>query len=71
MTDEPVAPTGENSPEQIAYRLMHEVATVERITIGAGDLQPKWTRAGRAWILDTYQECLYAVKNPKRPAHLG
>jgi hypothetical protein len=71
MADEPVALIGENSPEQVAYRLMHEVAQVERITIGSGDLQPQWTRAGRAWILSAYQECLYAVKNPKRPAHLG
>jgi hypothetical protein len=71
MADETIVHLGDNSPEQVAYKLMREVAAVERITIGGGDLQPQWTRAGRAWILNTYQECLYAVKNPKRPAHLG
>jgi hypothetical protein len=70
MADETVVHIGENSPEQVAYRLMHEIAEVERIAIISGDLQPQWTRAGRAWILDTYQECLYAVTSPKRPAHL-
>jgi hypothetical protein len=69
MADESVARIGENSPEQVAYKLMQEVAQVERIVIGAGDLPPYWTRAGRAWILDTYQECLYAVANPKKPAY--
>jgi len=71
MADETAIHIGENSPEQVAYRLMHEIAAVERIAIHGGDLEPKWTRAGRAWILSAYQECLYAVKTPKRPAHLG
>jgi hypothetical protein len=71
VPDETVLHIGENSPEQVAYRLMHEIADVERIAIHAGELEPKWTRAGRAWILNTYQECLYAAKNPRRPAHLG
>ncbi|HUB16723.1 MAG TPA: hypothetical protein VMB34_32615 [Acetobacteraceae bacterium] len=71
MADETVLHIGENSPEHVAYRLMREIAEVERIAIHAGELDPKWTRAGRAWILNTYQECLYAVKNPRRPAHLG
>lgn len=69
MADESVAQFGENSPERQAYKLMQEVAQVERIVIGAGDLPAHWTRAGRAWILDTYQECLYAVTNPKKPSH--
>jgi hypothetical protein len=48
---------------------MQEVAQVERIVIGAGDLLPHWMRAVRAWILDRYQECLYAVTNLKKPSH--
>lgn len=66
----PRVSAGDNSPEEIAFKLMHEIAEVERIAIHSGELDPRWTRAGRAWILNTYQECLFAVRNPRKPAHL-
>jgi hypothetical protein len=62
-TEQPVAPArtikatshyfGENSPEGVAYRLFEEVVKSE---------QPK--KPDRKWILDTYAECLQAVKKP-------
>jgi hypothetical protein len=58
----PVVHIGENSPEQIAYRLMHDVANVEKRQLYSHGDQP----ADRKWILDTFAECLNAVKRPGR-----
>lgn len=52
----------ENSPEQIAYRLMTLIAAVEDRELYSHGKNP----ADRTWILDTYSECLQAVKNPNR-----
>lgn len=41
---------GENSPEFIAYKLMHDIFRVERAD------------RTREEILNTYAECLYAVR---------
>lgn len=63
MADAPVVHIGENSPEYIAYRLLHDVAGAEnklfRPTSGSG-----YAAADRKWILDTYAECLRAVRTP-------
>jgi hypothetical protein len=57
----PVVHIGENSPEQIAYKLFDHIVRVER-----QDLYPDRGEQGatRKWILDTYAECLLAVKAP-------
>lgn len=47
---------GESSPEHVAYRLMELVAGAEAKTMAGAD-----KNADRAWILDTYAECLKAV----------
>jgi hypothetical protein len=67
MADPTIVHIGENSPEQVAYKLMQEVAEVEQIALHGGDLQPQWKRADRTWILTAYRECLHAVKSPKPP----
>ncbi|MCK1729696.1 hypothetical protein [Bradyrhizobium sp. 142] len=60
----PVVHIGENSPEQVAYKLMERVADVERKSFHN---QPSsgWTTADRNWILDTYAECFQAAKGKR------
>jgi hypothetical protein len=57
----PVVHIGENSPEQVAYKQMLEIANVERKTLHASAPSSGWTAADRKWILDTYAECLRAA----------
>lgn len=58
MADQTVVHMGENSPEHVAYTLFEHVARVEGMVLVKGGV------ADRKWILDTYSECLIAVKNP-------
>ena len=57
MADTAVIHTGENSPEYIAYRLMHHCLEADKITA------EKKTRKA---ILDTYAECLFAVRGHRK-----
>ena len=55
---------GENSPEQVAYRLLRHIAIFENKRIdqpGDGPSAPD-----RKWLLDTYAECLNAVQCPAK-----
>ena len=61
MSEKPVVYVGENSPEQIAYKLMGHIAEVEKKVFRTAELGNS-TVAGRKWILDTYSECLAAAK---------
>lgn len=55
--------SGENTPEHVAYRLMERIADVEGMTLSrSGKDKP----ATRKWILDTYAECLDAVRANRR-----
>jgi len=56
-------PTDE-SPESVAYRLMLLVADLESRTLHGNPAKDR-TNADRQWILDTYAECLRAVKTPE------
>ena len=49
---------GENSPEQVAYKLLEMVASVERKKLFGGDP----ASADRAWILSTYADCIGTVR---------
>jgi hypothetical protein len=62
MADEPVVHIGENSPEQVALKLFYEVARSEKKDTGrtTGDDKPD-----RKWILDTFAECMNAVRVPQ------
>ena len=58
----PVVHIGENSPEYVAYQLMDAIAKCEGLVLyrasGTGPSQG----ATRKWVLDTYSECLEAVR---------
>ncbi len=62
MADAPVVHIGENSPEYVAWKLLHEIASMERKATSAKPSGEGWQPAGRQWWLDTYAECLYTVK---------
>lgn len=62
MADAPVVHMGENSPEHVAFKLMHIVADVENRKLFSTQ---KDTPADRKWLLDTYAECLQAVRHPQ------
>jgi hypothetical protein len=51
---------GENSPEQVAYKLLHIIAANERKTLSSSATGA--ATAERKWLLDTYAECLTTVK---------
>ena len=59
MAEQTVVHIGENSPEQVAYKLMKDIANVEGKV-----LYKDQNSADRQWILDTYAECLQAVRKP-------
>ena len=54
----PVVHIGENLPEYIAFELMHIIALAEGKNLSVGTP----VNADREWILDTYAECLGAVR---------
>jgi hypothetical protein len=60
MADAPVVHIGENSPEFVAFRLLHTIAYAEGVKIYGVTAQATQP-ANRKWILDTYSECLYAT----------
>ncbi len=64
MPDTTVVHIGENSPQEVAYKLMDKIMTAEQKTLSSGDLHPGWSHADRKWILDTYAECLLTVFKP-------
>jgi hypothetical protein len=70
MADAPVVHIGENSPEKVAYDLMIAVATTEGMKFGHTDPTKRNTVGGavatRQWLLDTYVECLAAVKGERQ-----
>jgi hypothetical protein len=65
MADATEVHIGENSPEQVAFKLLHEIALAEDKQM-FGDRQTTdhthKQKPDRKWILSTYAECLKAVK---------
>ena len=61
---EPSEPGGEYSPERVAYMLLQHVIGIERTT-PAADPAPGWRSADRKWLLDTFAECLDAVRGKR------
>ena len=62
MADETVVHIGENSPEQIAYKLFQNIATVEDVNLYGTERSP----ASREWILRTYSQCIRVVTKTAR-----
>jgi hypothetical protein len=63
MTIESIDHPTDSSPESTAYRLLIMVADLENKTLHGNPAKER-TNADRKWILDTYAECLQAVKTP-------
>jgi hypothetical protein len=59
MTDDTIVHIAENSPEQVAYKLLDKIAFVEGKSLRPGMTGQK---ADRAYILTTYWECLKVVQ---------
>ncbi|WP_322882632.1 hypothetical protein U8C37_10170 [Sinorhizobium medicae] len=73
MSDKNIVHIGENSPEEVAFKLLQAVAAVEKKSLSAADasdLKPGWSKADRTYILSAYGECISAVRHgwhePKR-----
>jgi len=64
MADAPVIHIGENSPEHVAYSLLRTIATVEKKKLNHESKPEGGSVADRKWILDTYAECIMAVRTP-------
>ena len=65
MSETPVVHIGEGSPEQIAYRLMLDVMKVENRVISTTAAAGPHTPADRHYLLNTYHECLMAVRGKR------
>lgn len=60
MADAPVVHIGENSPEEVAFKLLRVVARLEDKNLSP--FQGGKSEPDRAWVLNTYAECLNATK---------
>lgn len=49
------------TPQAVAYALLKLVANVEHKALGTNYVDHETKLADRAWILDTYAECLKAA----------
>ena len=65
MADQPAMHIAENTPEHIAYRLLKDVMNLERMTLNA-EPPTGWKTATRAYVLDTYLECIDAVRGLRK-----
>ena len=61
MTRESTYRGSENTPEFVAYRLMKDIADVEKMVIAPESRETGAQLADRQWILDTYAECMDTV----------
>jgi siderophore synthetase component len=64
MAENTVVHIGENSPEHVAYRLLHDIANVEDKILHRSRDNPGKV-ADRKWVLDTYAECLRATSGKR------
>ncbi|MPY76337.1 MAG: hypothetical protein GEU87_19015 [Alphaproteobacteria bacterium] len=65
MQEPPVFHFGEGSPEMIAYKLMLDIMKVENRTISSSATAGPHTPADRHYLLNTYHECLLAVRGKR------
>jgi hypothetical protein len=62
MADKDDVHIGENSPEKVALVLLGAIAAAEKKFLWK--ISPSGSAPEKKWILDTYKECLMAVKYP-------
>jgi hypothetical protein len=65
MAESTVVHIGENSPEKIAYVLLCDIARMESTVLHSNPSNGQQI-ATRQWLLDTYSECIEAVKGYRR-----
>lgn len=61
MADPKPVVLGENSPEEVALKLVRMIAEIERKALHSNP-SGAYQAADRKWLLDTYAECLQAVR---------
>jgi hypothetical protein len=59
MADTAVVHIGENSPEEVAFKLLRLIGRAEKKSLEASPVA-----ADRQWILKTYAMCLETVREP-------
>jgi len=64
MADTTVVHIGENSPEQVAYKLLVNIAAIEGYYLREGPYPAGNKSPTKEWLLSTYSECLTAVQSP-------
>lgn len=69
MADKSVVHIGENSPEEVAYKLYQEVARCEAASSNPHSQGNR--TATRKWILSTYAQCLKTVRDGAMPKDAG
>lgn len=62
MADNTVVHMGENSPEQVAFKLLQIIAHNEGKYLQASSTAAN--HPDRQWLLSTYAECLRTVRDP-------
>lgn len=62
MADKPTVHIGENSPEEVAYKLMKYIFDAEGKGLGHGSTKPT-----RAEVLTTYAACISTVRTGVAP----
>jgi hypothetical protein len=63
MAEAPIVHIAENSPEQVAFKLMEIIAYSEGKLLRSGSSN---AAADRVWLLDTYAECLRATRGLRK-----
>ena len=63
MSEQSTDHASNESPESVAYRLLTLIADLESKTLHGNPAKER-SNADRQWILDTYAECLRAIKTP-------
>lgn len=65
MADKAIVHIGENSPEQVAYKLFQVIADIEKKSLSGADqadIRSGWGKADREWVLKTYGACISTVR---------
>ena len=65
MADQPVVHIGENSPEEVAYKLFKHIVDIEAKALTHSPPSGGRTPATREWVLSTYRDCFLTVKGHK------
>ncbi len=64
MAEQQIIRIAENSPEQIAYKLLETIASNEKKSLRGVPGTP--ATADKEWLLSTYAECLRVVRGALR-----